>query len=72
MTETRGNEHIFEGINIKFIEKVRILILIEKVYTESLDVFKLFVETIVASENYLAKMIFFLGQWGDICNIGWY
>ena len=54
---TRGKEHVFVGMNIKFIDKGKVSILVKGYITESVEVFDIFGNTIVAPINSPAKKI---------------
>ena len=52
---TRGKEHVFVGMNIKFIDKGRVSIIMKDYITESMEVFESFCDMIVAAVNSSAK-----------------
>lgn len=57
---TRGKEYVFISMDILFIDKYRVRILIKKYLTESIYVFYNFGEIIIASVNLPPKGAFLL------------
>ena len=55
MTVTRGKEHVFVGMDIKFINKGRVIILMKDYLTERIEVFETPRKNIINSVNTPAK-----------------
>ena len=58
MTVTRGKDHVFVGMDIKFLENGKVQMCMKDYITESIEVFEFFGEKITKSANTPAKKYF--------------